>query len=242
HGGRRAGRGEPAGGHRRGVGQRGRDRRRQDSGQDPVGFGRQHRPGPARGLCRHLPGAARAAQALDRRGRARRADPQRGDLGPGLGGLRRVAAVDRMARRRLAAAGRRDRGVHGCRLPPGNGGPATHPCPPARAGGDAGPAGCGTPPAARTVDLPDRRRHRPGVRPGWTAGRAGLVGAPVSRMLLVYWFRRCGRVLVIVALVLAAVQWLRDGAVDWVEVLFWSALPAVLSASINTWWARTRGC
>lgn len=64
----------------------------------------------------------------------------------------------------------------------------------------------------------------------------------MSRMLLVYWFRRCGRVLVIVALILAAVQWLRDGAVDWVEVLFWSALPAVLSASINTWWARTRGC
>lgn len=56
-----------------------------------------------------------------------------------------------------------------------------------------------------------------------------------------YWFARCGRVLAIVATVLVAVQWLREGRVDWVEVLFWSALPAVLAASINTWWLR-RGC
>lgn len=56
-----------------------------------------------------------------------------------------------------------------------------------------------------------------------------------------YWLRRCGRVLMIVAVVLAAVQWLREGRGDWVEVLFWSFLPAVLAASINTWWLR-RGC
>ena len=60
--------------------------------------------------------------------------------------------------------------------------------------------------------------------------------------LVGYWFRRCGRVLLIVAVVLAAVQWLREGRVDWLEVLFWSALPAVLAASINTWWVRRRGC
>ncbi|KGM57158.1 hypothetical protein N799_14315 [Lysobacter arseniciresistens ZS79] len=57
-----------------------------------------------------------------------------------------------------------------------------------------------------------------------------------------YWFRRCGLVLVIVAVALAGVQWLREGRVDWGGVLFWSALPAVLAASINTWWLRRRGC
>jgi hypothetical protein len=61
-------------------------------------------------------------------------------------------------------------------------------------------------------------------------------------MLAWFWLRRCGRVLVILAIALAALQWFRDGRIDVVEVLFWSALPAVLSASINTWWTARRGC
>jgi len=61
-------------------------------------------------------------------------------------------------------------------------------------------------------------------------------------MLARFWLQRCGRVLLMVAVALATLQWVRGGAVDVFDTLFWSALPAVLSASINTWWAARHGC
>lgn len=66
----------------------------------------------------------------------------------------------------------------------------------------------------------------------------------MSSGLAAYWIRRFALVFIAVAIALLALQLLRDGtdAIDIGGILLWSALPALLAASINTWWVRKRGC
>lgn len=63
-------------------------------------------------------------------------------------------------------------------------------------------------------------------------------------MLARYWIRRFVLVFVAVAIALLALQAVREGidAIDVGGIALWSAIPAALAASINTWWVRTRGC
>ena len=64
----------------------------------------------------------------------------------------------------------------------------------------------------------------------------------MNTMLAVFWLKRCWMVLLAVAIALSVLQWFRGGAIDIPGTLFWSALPAALSASVNTWWVGRRGC
>ena len=66
----------------------------------------------------------------------------------------------------------------------------------------------------------------------------------MNTVLVFYWIKRFALIFVIVGAALLALQVLREGiaAIDLAGVALWSAAPAALSASINTWWVRNRGC
>lgn len=66
----------------------------------------------------------------------------------------------------------------------------------------------------------------------------------MNTMLVGYWIRRFALVFAAVAVALVALQVPRDGldAIDFGGTVLWSVIPAVLAASINTWWVRRHGC
>lgn len=66
----------------------------------------------------------------------------------------------------------------------------------------------------------------------------------MNTLLARYWIKRFVLVFVAVAAGLVALQVVRDGldAIDIGGTALWSAMPAALAASINTWWVRKHGC
>lgn len=70
------------------------------------------------------------------------------------------------------------------------------------------------------------------------------MSAGIAAPLIGLWLRRFARMLLVMAVALASVQVLRRGwgDADYLQALWWSAIAAALSASINTWWASRRGC
>lgn len=60
--------------------------------------------------------------------------------------------------------------------------------------------------------------------------------------LVPFWLRRFVLVAAACVGVLAGVQLLRPGPPDYAGIATWSLLAAVLTASLNTWWAWRHGC
>lgn len=70
------------------------------------------------------------------------------------------------------------------------------------------------------------------------------MSAGIAAPLIGLWLRRFARMLLLMAAALVTVQVLRRGwaDADYRQALWWSAIAAALSASMNTWWAARHGC
>ncbi len=63
------------------------------------------------------------------------------------------------------------------------------------------------------------------------------------KLLLNYWLRRFATVAGIVTVALAAFEYVQFGAsASYTDALIWGIVGGVISASLNTWWARDHVC